>query len=640
MISNLKNKIILAVFSLTASMNLIGQTNYFVADNGIDSNTGLSIAAAFNTAQKAVDVATHGDTINVLGGPYSNATFGTVDIWKEERTIHIKNKLNAINEDYLVIRPYQKELVKLNGDGAFIIQIVNSSYIHVEGFEIEGETNNIPLAFAEQHKFTYKDEDGNILQRVPPNTSDEAVANMTFPVLSNITRPTYFNTHGISVNRSHHIKILNNIVHHTPGEGIRSFTSDYLTINGNIVHNCSRRSATGVHGLSVYTLASIDEVTAYKVFIENNRVYDNYNEVYSWSQSKTIITPHIDEGKGITVQRCTPDKGWKNGRVLFQNNLTYNNGFSGLHVNSGERVDIINNTSYHNSFTGSGNQHGISAQGSNDIKIINNIIVNNPALNGKGINIGNTGSYIIKNNLLSGTIDADANAIDQNTIFADPLFVDVNNFDFSLQSTSSAIGAASSNDAPALDYLNNSRDTNPDIGAIERQACTPILALQNETISTGVYAAAQTINTNQTVTIPSFTFVNFYAGNSIVLSPGFSVSANSFFHAKIQDNCGTMSLTASESPEDTPLARTKIDFTGQTKTAIKVYPNPFRENIFLESKELNQQEISIFNLLGQNVTYQVRIHRASPMMINMMNLQKGIYILKVGAHAFTILKQE
>lgn len=68
---------------------------------------------------------------------------------------------------------------------------------------------------------------GNIQERVPKELNGTQIGNLDLPVLNGIIRPTYFNTSGISVNSSHHIDIVNNTVYKMPGEGIRSFTSDF-----------------------------------------------------------------------------------------------------------------------------------------------------------------------------------------------------------------------------------------------------------------------------------------------------------------------------------------------------------------------------------------------------------------------------
>ena len=131
--------------------------------------------------------------------------------------------------------------------------IRNSNYIKIEGFNIVGEVDNIDPADALYYQFTYKDANGNILERVPRGSTDAEIAAMTLPILSNITRPTYYNTAGIMIGNSHHIDVLSNVVSKMPGEGIRAFDSDFLNIIGNEVSECTSSSPTGVHGLSVYT---------------------------------------------------------------------------------------------------------------------------------------------------------------------------------------------------------------------------------------------------------------------------------------------------------------------------------------------------------------------------------------------------
>ena len=59
-----------------------------------------------------------------------------------------------------------------------------------------------------------------------------------------------------------------------------------------------------------------------------------------------------------------------------------------------------------------------------------------------------------------------------------PLFIDENNYDFSLNSSSPAIDNASSQSGQSTDFFGNSRDSNPDIGAIEAPDTTaPVITL-------------------------------------------------------------------------------------------------------------------------------------------------------------------
>jgi hypothetical protein len=182
----------------------------------------------------------------------------------------------------------------------------------------------------------------------------------------------------------------------------------YITISGNDVHNCSRRSYSGTHGFVVTKTEPTDNVSDTAVYIYKNRIHHNYNEQFSWSPGKTIITPIIDEGKGISLQRNnTTDWVNGNGRIIVENNLCYWNGFSGVHSNDGFRIDFVNNTSFMNSYTNTvtyandsqqGNNIGVSAQGGDDVKLINNISVIDDTWGGYALSSGGTSNLIVINN--------------------------------------------------------------------------------------------------------------------------------------------------------------------------------------------------------------------------------------------------
>ncbi|MEN9609276.1 MAG: hypothetical protein RLZZ628_90 [Bacteroidota bacterium] len=454
------------LFSLLLVTNVtFAGTNYFVSNAGKDTNNGLSTANPFKTATYAATIATHGDTINIMAGTYTNPTYGVWNVWKTEQTVKINNKI-ATSNNYLVIRPYKNDLVKIKGDGDYIFQIRNSTYIRVEGFEIEGEVNQIPIDSALKYQFVYHDNNLNKdTFRVRFGTPASQVEKMTFPTLNNIINPTTINNIGLLVQGSNHIDIIRNVIHHNTGTGLRVFQCDYINILENEIHNNSRRSSVGNHGLVVHSSTSVDNNNDYKIFICKNKVYNNYNEVYSWSPLKTFITPHIDEGKGISMQKNTVANGWVRGKIKIENNITHHNGFSGVHINEGIRMDIINNTAYNNnvSYDGSGNNFGISVQGGDSIGVYNNISVA-PTF-GYAMSASSATHLYISNNLISGLADTDVNAIATNMIFANPMFVDT--LQFKLKSTSPAINTALVSVAPKIDCYNMNRDAMPDRGATE-----------------------------------------------------------------------------------------------------------------------------------------------------------------------------
>lgn len=462
-------KIILLIFPAL----FFAQTNYYVnKTTGSDTNNGKTISAPFKTIAYAISKATHGDTINIMAGSdgiYTNASYNDGNYWNSDLTVYLNNKNPSSGTSYLTIKPYNTDHIILKGDGDFIVQIRNSSYIIFDGFEIQGEVGNIPLALGLEYQFQYKDENGVLQYRVPPGTPDSVIATMTFPKNITANRPPYFNTIGLLVQGCHHIIIRNNKIHDLPGTGLRAFQSDYFTITQNEIYHNSGRSSSGNHGLVVHSSTSIDTNNGYKIFITKNLVHDNFNEVYSWSELKDFITPHIDEGKGISMQKNTVANGWANGKIKIENNICYGNGYSGVHVNEGIRIDIINNTCYNNTYSSDSpnSNGGISVQDGIDIGVYNNISVTDTNF-GYAYSAANDTNVVFNKNLAQGTIKSGINI--SNTTSANPNFFNAAGNDFHLLSASAAINKSLITYAPTDDYYSKIRDAAPDYGAVEYDA--------------------------------------------------------------------------------------------------------------------------------------------------------------------------
>ena len=449
--------------------NLKARTWYIDMENGSNTNDGLSDTTAFERFEHLADLQSiiAGDTILIMG-EYANVDFDEEGAWKSTSTLSL-SKLHGTADKYITIKPYDSNTV-LRGNAGTILRIFDCSYIQVEGFEIYGEVERISLHKAKKYQFRYKDENGTLLYRVKDGTSIETIATMEFKILTNITRPSITDTKGLYVSGSNHINIVGNTISYMPGTGLRVAKSDYINIVENEVHHCSMRSYSGTHALVVHSSKSIDKATGYKIKILRNRIHHNYNEIFSWSPSKEIITPHIDEGKGISLQKNIYDTGWKHGRILVANNVAYNNGFSGITNNGGERIDIFNNTCYMNSQSSDdrGKNIGISSSGGKDINITNNIIQSDLNHVGYAISVTDNRKLTVFNNLIKGKLDSDLDANETQTIIGEPRFVDVANFDFRLDSDSDAQDKAIPIEAVEFDMGMELRDLNsPDLGAWE-----------------------------------------------------------------------------------------------------------------------------------------------------------------------------
>lgn len=513
------------------SLNLFSQTNHYVNQvSGNNSNNGLTPATAVGLTSTGSLPSTFlatiapGDTIFFMG-TFTNPSYTTsspvglpVDhprFWHGENTLRFNN-LNGAPNLYVTLKPYDNTTL-IKGDGGNLIRVQNCSYLKIEGFNVEGEVNNLPLSVANSLQFVYILSSAvNVLDPTPAEIhyrDQDCVSNCTAGAVvdgevysalnpNQVYRPTYYDTRGMYLSFVNHIEIVNNHIHHMPGGGLRVSDCEDIIIRGNEINDCSRRSSGGTHGLVITKATSTRATDDYRVKIIGNKVHHNYNEQYSWAPDKTEITPHIDEGKGISLQRNQTVSGvnWNNGRILVANNICYYNGFSGIHSNDGYRIDIINNTCYFNSYTKSitewtgvpdpnGGNVGISLQDGTGHKIVNNISIidNNMTRSAISTNIVTTDPAIlfVKDNIIfgnTGPIQQDPNivAIQVNTQMVNPQFVNPNNNDYSLMSSSPAINNADetySVNIENIDYFGNTRN-DLDIGAVEYQS--PIITSISE----------------------------------------------------------------------------------------------------------------------------------------------------------------
>lgn len=320
---------------------------YYVSPAGSDGNSGTSPAKPFRTIQKAADSTTPGDTVSIMNGTYKEKPGGSdvVAISRSGKT-GAPITYRAYPGQHPVINP----VAAWNG-----IRINGASHIVLRGLEIKGNSANISLKDAEQGAST--------------------------------TKPTY-NTNCMSVEkdrksgaRPHHIDIVGNTVHHCPGGGIGAGYADYVTIDHNNVYANAWYSVFANSGISILAAQDIDQgdPSKYKIRFTNNIVHDNESKVkwghcHCYSDGNGII---IDTLKDKAKAGATgPDY---NGRVLVANNVTYNNGGSGIHSFKSQHVDIVHNTAYQNGRSTRMNSYAnIYAQDSKDVHLFNNVSYSRP----------------------------------------------------------------------------------------------------------------------------------------------------------------------------------------------------------------------------------------------------------------------
>ncbi len=366
--------------------------------------------APFRTIPKALSVVQPGDTIFIRQG-----TYPAFDKWD----------LQGTAENPIVIKAYPGEHVTIDRhmEGSHEYHVIHlrgvPKYLVFEDLEI---TDSDPLI--------------DTLRQLDLNDSDDFTTLITFHDL-------LLYRDGIRINRNregeqpHHLTFKNIEIHHLLGVGYSASGGDHYQFINNHVYDLGwPRSGYGWYvdgvnhlykGNTVHDCAYGFHInsTSYSIF-EDNVVYNNGGPFYHMS-SKTLK----NNGYGIRI--------WGGGTGnIIRNNILFEN-WAGITVISTDTF-ILNNTLYNNGFS-------IEMKADMNGLVINNICYNNLT----SLNIG------------------DGNRATNNLTYIDPHFMNINNNDFRLQSTSPAIDAGLSHQNVLFDFEGIERPLGKayDIGAYE-----------------------------------------------------------------------------------------------------------------------------------------------------------------------------
>ncbi|MGF2010384.1 choice-of-anchor D domain-containing protein [Nostoc sp. DedVER01b] len=389
-------------------------TTYYVSGTGSDNNNGLKEGAAFRTLGRAVYEMKTGDTLYVMNGDYDKGAM-------------LFNK-NGSPDNWTTIKAYPGHTPKIKTTGSGIL-VFSSSYVRIEGLDIEGNRENISLDYALQQK----------------DNLNNSLTNA-----SGIDVKAWKDDKGAGGTNSHHIVISGNKVSNFSGGGIVLMNTDYITVEKNTVSGNAWYSPWGCQGISALRSFNYDNnTTDYRMIFRDNIVYDNQSLVPWYEAGK------ITEGHGLMLDTTikTNNSTPYSGKSLIINNTVYKNGGSGINVFTAKNVDVVNNTTYQNGrvLTTSGE---ISTTFSENVRVYNNIMYARD--NQKANVIYDAKNITYDRNLVynSSQFQASDNlkATLQNILGKDPQFVDAAKGNFALKTGSAAIDAGSN--------LFNSSNTN------------------------------------------------------------------------------------------------------------------------------------------------------------------------------------
>lgn len=393
-------------------------TTYYVSTSGNDSNSGLSLAQAFITLQRAADVVAPGDSVLVEDGNYIGfalSTGGRADA---------RIVFQALGDQVVIVLP------SATSDG---INVENADYVTLDGFVVNNQPRNgIRLALSDHCVVRNCRCDNNFERGIFTAFTDDIL-------IENNVCTNSVDEHGIYVSNSSDRPIIryntcfgnNNIGIHMNGDlsaGGDGTISD-AQVYGNIIYDNNLAAGINLDGVE-------------NALIFNNLIYDN----------------HFGQGIALFQQDgAVPSRGAK----IYNNTIIVpEDGRWGILVKQGANpgTEIINNIII--------NQH--AWRGSIAVEDISVLTSDYNLLSDK---ISANGDGSATTLATWQTLGLDANSIIApalTTIFADPQQVD-----FQLATGSPAIDKGSDRVAAVIteDLLGQARPSGPayDIGAYEQQ---------------------------------------------------------------------------------------------------------------------------------------------------------------------------
>jgi parallel beta-helix repeat protein len=383
--SNFYTHIFFIVILLSTSLH--AQDYYVSHELGSDGNNGLE-TSPFQTINRAISEVEAGGTVYVMEGTYRNQNYGTVDPSTNTNMSNphvVTINKSGLENNYITLKNYPGHSPVIEFDGKGGIQIANDmNYIIVEGFEVIGPSQAINYDMAMDNR-AYK---------VAVAEDGDSSTNYNH---------SYFSGKGIwgGYGAHHHIIIRNNIVHDTPGSGIRFNDSDHITIENNTVYNTTwwtSSASSAVVFAETIASSEADNGTNIKMIIRGNLVYNNWNRIpfyvtqlpdNSGNENPNYGTADynsIVDGQGLYVTRSDPSY---NGTFLFENNICVNNGKNGINFDNSLAASAIirNNTLYFNGVheyiqdlsvaEGNPSHRGQNVAGIKSNKVLNSTVVNN-----------------------------------------------------------------------------------------------------------------------------------------------------------------------------------------------------------------------------------------------------------------------
>jgi parallel beta-helix repeat protein len=423
-----------------------GQT-FYVATTGNDNNSG-SASAPFKTLQHAMMSLQPGDTLDVEAGDYAGFIVGwdSVAASSGDQYGYIDGTASA---------PITIQAAPGTAAGSVIINSQNNET--QAGIDLEPGCNYITIS-----GITINGSSGGLAE-YPNKGEGIKVAGSNNVVVANCTITDIDYGFGIIADNANNVMLLDNTITGTGGQGnpdyghgiyISGSTNDAV-VKGNVIDN---NSYIGIHVNGDASEGGIGLVT--NALIADNFIYNNGQNGINCDgiQSSTIENNVIYGYQGFGICLYQSDAAGPS-----ENNVIVNNTIVSTVSGAGAAIRILDggtgNTILNNISLGGG---GIALRISSDSM---SGLVSNYNIGGGVYQSEDTGDTETLAQWLTST-GQDAHS---STATAAQLFVNASASNYQLSSTSPAINAGTSTDAPSTDILGNPRPSGGgyDIGAYQ-----------------------------------------------------------------------------------------------------------------------------------------------------------------------------
>ncbi|AEV87100.1 Pectate lyase L [Actinoplanes sp. SE50] len=405
----------------------------YVSGRGDDGNSGRTRDEALRTLRRAGELTEPGDTVLVDDGEYSDPGRNSVVTIERSGTPDRWITWAAFPGAHPVVHAAQWQGIW-----------VHASYITVAGLTVTG----MRAKLSPQQIAAAKNGD----------VSDPAVSNSCIAVTEQARadpprRPT-------------HVVVWGNTLTDCTLAGISVQYADHVTAAYNVTRRNGWYSPYGGSGISFSNLWNSDGRTDVKMVVRGNVSSENQNLVPCLCSG---TTRKITDGNGIIIESLTNEdvhgaplfQAPYTGRVLVENNVSYNNGGRGINVFKGAHIDIVNNTLYHDA-THPAITTDLAITLADDVRVVNNIVVA-----GRGVpaaEVSGSSRVSFDHNLLAGSRSTPP---DPNLLTSAPHFRDAADGDFRLRAGDPAIDSGTAKAAPGIDADRMPRTRPVDRGAYE-----------------------------------------------------------------------------------------------------------------------------------------------------------------------------